>query len=159
MEIGEILHEDTVKVGLESEEKESALAELVDLFIKAGKISNADKNEIIESLMERESLGSTGIGQSVGIPHAKTKKVKKIVAALGISKSGVEFEALDGEKVKIIFLLLAPEGVTGPHLKALAHISRILRDKLIRERLIQSKNKVDILKVLEKEDKKFSTIG
>lgn len=157
MEIRDFLSEATVIPDMKSEDKEASLEELVDILIeKTDELNESDKDKIMSNLLERESLGSTGIGQGVGIPHGKTECVSQLVAALGLSEKGVDFEALDGEKVKIIFLLLAPEGTTGPHLKALAHISRILRDRFVRERLLKCESSKQILSVLSREDEKFT---
>lgn len=157
MEISDFLSKETIIPKMESEDKEEALTELVDVLIeKTDEVGESDKDKIMDNLLERESLGSTGIGQGVGIPHGKTECVSELVAALGLSEEGVDFEALDGEKVRIIFLLLAPTGTTGPHLKALAHISRILRDRFVRERLLKCENSKQVLSVLSREDEKFT---
>jgi len=157
MQISDFLSESTVTTDLKAKDKKEALEELLDLLIKAKEVDESDKGQILDNLLERESLGSTGIGQGIGIPHGKVKCVKKLITALGLSKQGVEFDALDGEKVRIIFLLLAPEGLTGPHLKALAHISRILRDKFVRERILRCQDSGSLLNVLKNEDKKYVT--
>lgn len=152
MKIVEFLNDKAVTASLKAASKEAILRELVDLLAKAEGIRN--KEELLKVLLARESLGSTGIGQSVGIPHAKTNIVKKLVAAFGISKSGVAFEALDGEPVHIFFLLVAPEDSAGPHLKALARISRLLKDKYFRDSLRQLDDEKAILKLIREEDAK-----
>jgi nitrogen PTS system EIIA component len=152
MKIVEFLNDKAVNVNLKATSKEAILRELVDLLAKAEGIRN--KEELLKVLLARESLGSTGNGQSVGIPHAKTNIVKKIVAAFGISKSGVAFDALDGEPVHIFFLLVAPEDSAGPHLKALARISRLLKDKYFRDSLRQLEDEKAILKLIREEDAK-----
>jgi len=106
------------------------------------------------SSRERESLGSTGIGQGIGIPHAKSQNVKTLVAAFGLSQKGVNFDSLDGEPVYIFFLLIAPEESAGPHLKALARISRMLKDKYFRELLKKSKDEKEVLRIIQEEDSK-----
>ncbi|OGW81123.1 MAG: hypothetical protein A3G33_10155 [Omnitrophica bacterium RIFCSPLOWO2_12_FULL_44_17] len=126
MKISEILNVQGVKIGLTAIKKEDVLKELVDAL--ANVIDIGDPKSIVKALLERENLGSTGIGQGIAIPHGKTDKVEKLTAVLGISKSGVNFDALDGEPVYIFFLLVAPKDCAGPHLKALAQISRLLRD-------------------------------
>ena len=104
--------------------------------------------------MAREVLGSTGIGQGVGIPHGKSENIKNLVAAFGLSKEGVDFESLDGEAAHIFFLLLAPEDSAGPHLKALARISRLLKDRYVRGALKNAKSEKDIIKIINDEDVK-----
>lgn len=126
MTIREILRPDAIAIDLAAANKKEALLELVDLVDKA--YGTSDKKIIVKILTDRENLGSTGIGQGLAIPHGKTDQVDKLIAAMGISKKGVNFEALDGEPVYIFFMLLAPKDSAGPHLKALARISRLLRD-------------------------------
>lgn len=152
MKIVEFLNEKAVTASLKATTKEAALRELVELLAKAEGIKN--KEDLVKVLLSRESLGSTGIGQGVGIPHAKTNSVKKLVAALGISSQGVHFDALDGEPVHIFFLLVAPEDSAGPHLKGLARISRLLKDKFFRESLKQLEDEKTILKLIREEDAK-----
>jgi PTS system nitrogen regulatory IIA component len=104
--------------------------------------------------MARESLGSTGIGQGIGIPHGKSDCVKKLIAAFGLSQKGIDFNSLDGEPTYIFFLLVAPQDSAGPHLKALARISRLLKDKYFREALRQCKSSKDIIKIISSEDER-----
>ena len=152
MKIVEFLNEKAVFADLKATTKDAALRELVDVLAKAEGIKN--REDLVRVLLNRESLGSTGIGQGVGIPHAKTNAVKKLVAALGISTNGVNFDALDGEPVHIFFLLVAPEDSAGPHLKGLARISRLLKDKHFRDSLKALKDEKAILKLIRDEDAK-----
>ena len=152
MKIAEFLNEKAVIGDMKETTKEGVIRELVDTLAKAEGIKN--KEELFKVLLNRESLGSTGIGQGVGIPHAKTNAVKKLVAAFGIVHQGVNFEALDGELAYIFFLLVAPEDSAGPHLKALARISRLLKDKYFRESLKQLTDEKAILKLIREEDAK-----
>ena len=133
MKISEVLDKRAIKIGLTATTKEEALKELVDILAKVEDIG--DPKSILRALVERENLGSTGIGQGIAIPHGKTDKVTRLVAVMGISKAGVDFDALDGEPVYIFFLLVAPKATAGPHLKALAQISRLLRDSYFCELL------------------------
>ena len=152
MKIMEFLNKKAISVNLKSTDKDDVIKELVDLLVKAGEVKN--KEELVRALLARESLGSTGIGQGIGIPHAKSQNVKELVAAFGLSQKGVNFESLDGEPVHIFFLLLAPEESAGPHLKALARISRMLKDKYFRELLRKSKDEKEVLRVIQEEDAK-----
>jgi len=152
MKITEILDKRGIKIGMEATEKEDALIELVDLLAEVKEIG--DKKSIVKALIERESLGSTGIGQGIAIPHGKTERVDDIVAILGISRKGVDFEALDGEPVYIFFLLVAPKDNAGPHLKALAQISRLLRDSYFCELLKRCKMPDEIYELIRKEEDK-----
>jgi nitrogen PTS system EIIA component len=152
LKIVEFLNEKAVTAELKAVTKDAALRELVDVLAKAEGIKN--REDLVKVLLNRESLGSTGIGQGVGIPHAKTNSVKKLVAALGISSQGVNFDALDGEPVHIFFLLVAPEDSAGPHLKGLARISRLLKDKYFRDSLKVLRDEKAILKLIRDEDAK-----
>ncbi len=154
MKIMDFLNTEAINVDLQANDKKGVVKELVDVLISAGSVAAKDKDKIISLLMERESLGSTGVGQGIGIPHSKTNSVKKLIAALGISKKGVNFESLDGEPVYIIFLLLAPEDSAGPHLKALARISRLLKDKYFRDTLKSSEDKKTVVKIINQEEQK-----
>ena len=154
MKIMEFLSDDAISNDLKGVNKSDALKELVDLLINAGELEKKDKNRVVELLMAREALGSTAIGHNVGIPHAKTDCIKTLVGAFGLSKRGVDFDSLDGEPVYIFFLLLAPQDSAGPHLKALARISRLIKDKYFRETLRQAKDKKDIVRIIEIEDEK-----
>ncbi len=141
----------SVVVDLKAATKRAVVEELVGLLGKTGKI--VDPVKTLEVLMEREKLGSTGIGQGIAIPHAKTDQCKEVVAAFGLSRRGVNFDALDGELVHIFFLLVAPPDAAGTHLKALARISRLLKDKFFRQSLRDVKNTEDVLKLIREEDR------
>lgn len=152
MKITEFLNKKGIKIGLESSEKEDTLKELVDVLAEVQDIG--DKKSILKALVERESLGSTGIGQGIAIPHGKTEKIKELVAVLGISKKGINFEALDGEPVYIFFLLVAPKETAGPHLKALAQISRLLRDTYFCELLRRCNTPDEVYDLIKREEDK-----
>jgi fructose-specific phosphotransferase system IIA component len=154
MKIMDFLCKRAITADIKAANKEEVIKELVNLLIEAGEVEKKDRNKLMELLMAREELGSTAIGQNVGIPHTKSDCVKHMVAAFGISQKGVEFNSLDGEPVHIFFLLIAPKDSAGPHLKALARISRLLKDKYIRESLKQAKDEKTILNILTQEDTK-----
>ncbi len=156
MKIMDILSEDCVVVGLEAEDRDGVIKELLDVLVNAGKIKKEDENAIFNVLIDREELGSTAIGNGIAIPHAKTDKVSELVSAFGVSKKGVDFRALDGEKVYLFFLLIAPKDSPGPHLKALARITRLLKDKNFRAMLMEVKDKQEAVKLIEEEDNRFS---
>lgn len=150
MQLRDILKIETVSIDLEATEKEDVLTELVELI--SDKVP--DKKKILNILIDRENLGSTGIGQGIAVPHGKTDDTDKIIAALGISKKGVDFNSLDGEPVYIFFLLVAPKASAGPHLKALARISRILRDVSFCDILKKAKDVETVYNLIIKEDEK-----
>ena len=152
MKISDFLCAKAVSVDLEATNKKELIEEMVGLLVKANAIEKKLKTKIIEALMAREALGSTAIGQGIAIPHGKCENVTKLTAALGISKKGINFDSLDGEPVYIFFLLIAPVDSAGPHLKALARVSRLLKDKYFRESLRTSKDKKEILELVSRED-------
>jgi PTS system nitrogen regulatory IIA component len=154
MKIMDFLSKTAISLDIKSNKKENVLEELVDLLIEAGEIDKRCRAKMLESLMSRENLGSTAIGQGVAIPHAKTECVSKLVAAFGISKKGVDFDSLDGEPAYIFFLLAAPQDSAGPHLKALARISRLLKDKYFRDSLRNCGDDKSVIKIISQEDEK-----
>ncbi|MDD5196070.1 MAG: PTS sugar transporter subunit IIA [Candidatus Omnitrophota bacterium] len=154
MQIMEFLSKKAILTDIKSVKKEDVIKELVEALIAAGDIEKRCRNKLIESLMSREALGSTAIGQGIAIPHAKSDCVEKLVAAFGLSKKGVDFDSLDGEPAYIFFLLVAPQDSAGPHLKALARISRLLKDKYFRDTLRACEDDKAVIKIIAQEDEK-----
>lgn len=152
MRIKDFLSVKTVTSNLKATSKKDVVAELVDLLVDAGSVDRKMRSKLIDVLMARESLGSTAIGQGIAIPHGKCENVTQLHAALGVSKEGVNFDSLDGGPVYIFFLLVAPIDSAGPHLKALARISRLLKDKYYRDNLKRAKDAKDIMALLAQED-------
>lgn len=144
----------TADLKVHSQNKEDIIGELVSLLVNAGTIKDKDVSRLIQILLKRESLGSTGIGQGVAIPHGKYDGVKDLVAAFGVCKDGVPFDSLDGEPVHLFFLLIAPEDSAGPHLKALARISRLLKDKHFRDCLRNAKDEKSLVRIIREEDER-----
>lgn len=158
MKINDFLVSKAVSADLKSTSKKDVIEELVGLLIDAGAVEKKYKNKVLEVLIAREALGSTAIGQGIAIPHAKSDCVKKMVGCLGVSKSGINFDSLDGEPAHIFFLLIAPVDSAGPHLKALARISRLLKDKFIRESLKSVKDEKVLLQIVQQEDTRLSKV-
>ena len=154
MQIMDFLSKKAIITDLKSSKKEDVMRELVDALINSGDIEKRHRNKLIDALMARESLGSTAIGQGIAIPHAKCDCSEKLVAAFGLSKKGVDFDSLDGEPAYIFFLLLAPQDSAGPHLKALARISRLLKDKYFRDNLRGCSDAQCVVKTIDQEDEK-----
>lgn len=150
----DFLSKEAIIPDIKATKKEDAIKELVDALINAGNIDKRNRNKLIEALMARESLGSTAIGQGVAIPHGKCDCVEKLVAAFGLSKKGIDFDSLDGELAYIFFLLVAPADSAGPHLKALARISRLLKDKYFRDSLRNCQDRDSITTIISQEDEK-----
>ena len=154
MKITDFLSKKAISTDIKSAKKEEVIKELVDALVTAGDIEKRCRNKLIEALMTRESLGSTVIGQGIAIPHAKSDCVDNLIAAFGLSKKGVDFDSLDGEPAYIFFLLVAPQDSAGPHLKALARISRLLKDKYFRDSLRACTDDKSIVKIIAGEDEK-----
>ncbi|MDR0723751.1 MAG: PTS sugar transporter subunit IIA [Endomicrobium sp.] len=150
MKIMDFLSQDAIIVDLKATDKKAAIIELVDALEKTKKIKKTDK--IINVVLEREKLGSTGIGQGVAIPHAKIDVLTEQMGVLGISHKGIEFNSLDGELVHIVFLLVGPVEVAGQHLKALSRISRLFKDKFLRQAIREVKTAEDVVKIIQQED-------
>ena len=156
MKISEFLCKDALSNDLKATTKTEVIQELVELLIDSGEIEKKHKNKIIEVLLAREALGSTAIGQGIAIPHGKSDTTDKLVAALAISKKGINFDSLDGEPAHIFFLLVAPIDSAGPHLKALARVSRLLKDKFFRDSLKNTKTSKEMLDLISREDVRVS---
>lgn len=154
MKIFDFLNEKAISADLGSDNKKDIIQELAELLVKAGELKPKMKDAAVKILLNREALGSTGIGQGVAIPHGKCEYVKELVGAFGISKKGINFDSLDGEPAFIFFLLLAPIESSGPHLKALARISKLLKDKYFRDSLKNSENEKTLLKIMKEEDQR-----
>jgi len=120
----EIFPPELIKIGLESEEKDEAFEELVDQFCQAKK-SNA-REEILEALREREAKMSTGIQKGIALPHGKTNSIENVFGILGISKKGIDYDALDGQPVYLLFMLLAPQSESEKHLRMLKRLAELL---------------------------------
>ena len=154
MKISEILTKKNIIKDLKSFDKESVLEELSNFLKDRGEIPN--KENLLLSLLEREKLGSTGIGENVAIPHAKISDINKIITVFARSQIGVEFESLDQKPVNFIYLILAPENSTGQHLKALARISRLFKNPSLRESVLRANEIDQIYSILVDEDSKFT---
>lgn len=152
MKILDIINEDLIKPDLLAASKEEALTELANLIATK---EGLDEDKIVGVLKEREKLGSTGIGDGIAIPHGKLKGLKKLVASFGRSKKGIDFQSIDGKPTHLFFLLMAPENTAGVHLKALARISRLLKDKKFRESLLVADNADGIFQALKDQDEKL----
>jgi len=152
MKILEVLQKEAILEDLVSTDKKGVLEELV---APVAKVANVSEDGLVKVLLERERLGSTGIGGGVGIPHGKLKNLENIVLGFGLSRNGVDFESMDGKPTHVFFLLVTPENSTGLHLKMLARISRLLKDESFKERLISASNQEEILSVIQEEDEEF----
>lgn len=153
MSIEDVLKESCVIADIKGTTKRDVLFELVYVLKKAMLIENVEK--AVNVILEREKLGSTGIGDGVAIPHGKTKSIHNILCAFGRSQEGVDFDAVDRKPVRIFFLLLAPEDSASLHLKMLSRISKILRDLSFRKKLMELTDTHEIYTSIIEEDKRL----
>ncbi len=149
MRILDAIHKETILIDLKSRDKKGVLEELVQ---PVSKISGINHDELVKVLMERERLGSTGIGGGIGIPHGKLKHLDSLILGFGLSRQGVNFESMDGQPTYIFFLLFTPENSTGLHLKLLARISRILKNDHFKDKLLIARDSDEILSLIKDED-------
>jgi PTS system nitrogen regulatory IIA component len=149
MKILDVLLKEAILPDLKANDKKGVLEELVT---PVARIADINHDYLVKVLMERERLGSTGIGEGIGIPHGKVKGLESLVLGFGLSKKGVDFDSMDGQPAHIFFLLLTPENSTGLHLKLLARISRILKNEPFKQRLLHATNRDEIYSIIEEEE-------
>jgi PTS system fructose-specific IIA component/PTS system nitrogen regulatory IIA component len=141
-----------IRSALSADGKTGVITELVEALIDSGDIKEKDREDIVKAIMQREELGSTGIGRGVAVPHSKHPSVGRLIGTVGVSEDGVDFNSLDGEKVQLFFLLISPPDRPGDHLRALENISRQLRDDTFCRFLKQAKSAEDIQQLLDEAD-------
>ncbi|SRR6266508_1521286 len=152
MKIVEFLRSDAVIANLSGQTGQAVLAEL------CRPLSASDRGEaqkLVETLLDREKLGSTGIGEGVAIPHGKVPGLPGLMASFGRSVAGIDFRAIDGRPTHLFFALFAPENSAGAHLKALARISRIFKNAAFREAILRAQTADEIYRLIEAEDAKY----
>ena len=135
MKILEYLVPERIKVNLEGKTKEEIIKEMAQLFVKSEVLNSEDLEEFVKEINEREKLTPTGMQDGIAIPHARTPLVKELSLALGISREGVDFESMDGEPSKLIFMIAAPEETKKEHLDLLAEISKLSYEEELVEEL------------------------
>ncbi len=153
MKITDFLNVETVIPTLASREKNAVLQEMAHWL--AATHSFLDKNKVLQVLLERERISTTAIGEGVAIPHGKLPGVDRVLGVFGRSPEGVDFASLDGRPTHLFFVLLAPENAAADHLKALARISRLLKDESFRRRLMERETSQEIFQAIAEEDQKF----
>ncbi|BCA79551.1 PTS sugar transporter subunit IIA [Desulfuromonas sp. AOP6] len=153
MKIADFLNASAIADNLKAKSKNDVLAELTDTIVNTDK--SLDRDEVIRVLQEREKLGSTGIGDGVAIPHGKLKNIGNLLICFGRSHDGVDFDSMDGRPAHLFFLLIAPEESVGIHLKTLARISKLLKNKDVRQRLLQADTASDIYSIIIEEEEKL----
>jgi len=150
MRISELLTSDLIKVGLEADDKEEAFEEMVQLFVDSGVIS--DRDAALQALFEREAKMSTGIAKWLGLPHGKVDEADGLLMALGVSSAGIEYDSLDGEPVYVVLMVFAEVGNPGPHIEALAEVSRLFSIPGFISEIRFADSSEDILEFIRKEE-------
>ena len=153
MKLSEIIKKDHIISELQSKDKKSVLDELAEAISQNDPY--IDKNLLVRVLLEREQLGSTGIGDGVAIPHGKLPGVKRPIVSFGRSVKGLDFDSMDGQPAYLFFLLLAPENSSGVHLQVLTRIARILKSSASRKELMNAGTKEDLYRIIIHSDEDF----
>jgi nitrogen PTS system EIIA component len=153
MRILDFLGVDAIIGSMKATSKEEALIELVGPILETN--PRLDKKQLLQTILEREKLGSTGLGGGVAIPHGKFEDLEKLAASFGRSKKGIDFSSMDNKPAHLFFMLIAPKNCAGDHLKALARISRLLKDPILTNNLRQAEDSAQIYELLEESDLKF----
>jgi len=153
MRISEFLSPEAVIAELASSSKQGALAELCTPLAKVQPGLNTER--LVDVLVQREKLGSTGIGDGVAIPHGKMSELSRLIASFGVSHSGIDFDAIDGKPTHLFFALLAPENSAGIHLKALARISRLFKNPQFRQSILAAAGPAEIYELITTEDSRI----
>lgn len=152
MKILEVLPKEAIITDMKSKVKNEVIEELVDSI---SKITGINRAELIKVLLERERLGSTGIGGGIGIPHGKLKNLESLIMGFGLSRKGVDFESIDGRPAHLFFVLLTPENSTGLHLKLLSRISRLLKNESFKKKLMKATDSNQVYSIIEEVDEDF----
>ncbi len=151
MVLTKILQPSSIKTPLESKDKQAAIIELVDLLDDNGLL--LDKETVLKAVLAREQIRSTGIGSRIAVPHGKCNAVKELVASIGIAGEPIDFKSVDGKPVKIIILLVSPSNQTGPHIQALAKISKLMLDEEFKQKLEEAPSSEEVYKLLQNKEK------
>ncbi len=152
MKLSDFVVREAILVDLQATSKEAAIREIVGSLATAGRLDAADTDGVARAILNREELGSTGIGQGVAVPHTRHPKADRLIGTVAISRGGVDFAALDGDPVDIFFLLVSPPNQPGDHLRALENISRHLKDDKFVSFLRQAKTHEQVIGILDEAD-------
>jgi PTS system nitrogen regulatory IIA component len=153
MRLSEILHEDNLIPDLKSRDKKRVIEELAGVMVDSK--PSLDKDPLVRILLERESLGSTGIGDGVAIPHGKFHGINELIISFGRSPRGLDFDSMDGQPVFLFFLLVAPEDSASIHLEALAKIAKMLKDSAFRKKLMEASTRKELYQLIVEKDEEF----
>ena len=156
MKVSDLLNEDFILNTFKGESKEEIINELIDLFKDDSRVSNI--NDVKTCVLEREKIMSTGVGKGFAIPHGKTNSISDILAAFGKSEKPIDYDALDAEPVHLVFLLVGKDAFVGKHIKLLSRISRLMNGDEFREKLLNAKDKNEILQIFKEEEKQYPDV-
>ena len=152
MKFSEFVRFEAIKVPLVADDKEGVIRELVGTLADAGQIDRVDEESVVEGVISREKLGSTGIGGGAAVPHTKHGCVPRLVATVGVHTDGVDFDSLDGEKARAFFLLIASPNCPKENLRVLEKITRHLMDDMFVRFLTQAQSAVEVQQLLNEAD-------
>ena len=150
MKISSILNEDLVRVNLPGDTKEDVINAIINIAASSPKVKDVEK--IRHAIFEREKIMSTGVGKGFAIPHGKTDAVSDIVAAFAVTEKPIDYESLDHEPVRLLFLLVGKDSLVGAHIKLLSRISRLMNKEELRQKLLEAKTSAEILDILREEE-------
>jgi len=150
MRLSDLLDEHVIKVGLEGEDKGEVFAEMIELLVRAGRIT--DRQRALQAILAREAKATTGIGNGVALPHNKDASVRQLAAAVGISHTGIDFEAADDQPVYVVFLVLAEANNPGPHVQCLGEIARLLQVPGLNDRLRRCTTPQEVIAAIRHEE-------
>ncbi len=150
MKISDILDETRILTNMEGDSKSDVINSLIDLVAVSPKV--LDKEKVKEAIFEREKIMSTGVGNGFAIPHGKTDAVSDIVAAFAVTKKPIDYEALDEQPVRLIFLLIGKANMVGPHIKLLSRISRLMNKEEFRKKLLEAAEPKDVMEIFRTEE-------
>jgi fructose-specific phosphotransferase system IIA component len=153
MHIASLLEESFIAVNLATESKEEALMKMVDLLGESPKVLDLDK--VRRAILEREKIMSTGVGHGFAIPHAKVDALTDIVATFATLSTPIDFQALDGEPVRLVFMLVGRESHVGTHLKLLSRVSRLMNNETFRAQLLQATTPAEVLQLFQEEESRY----
>jgi fructose-specific phosphotransferase system IIA component len=153
MKVSELLKPEFIISDLQGESKEEIINELIELFKKDPRVEDLEK--VRSAVLDREKVMSTGVGKGFAIPHGKTNAVKEIIGAFGKIKDGIDYDALDGNPVQLVFLLVGKDNLISTHIKLLSRISRLMNKDDFRHRLMEANNANEIVKLFSEEEENF----
>ena len=157
MKLLDIIVQDAIDPNLEATTRDEAVGALIDKLIKANTVDESQRDEFVKAIIKRERRGSTGFGHGVAVPHVKHPDIDRLSAAIGVCKEGIDFNALDGQPVHSIFLIISPEQKPEEHLEAMEAVFSHLSKETFRSFLLQADSVEDVMTLLEEAD--ASTLG